>query len=74
MERGIRNRTISLYILAELWYAFISRCLMIYYFLQKVYKNIEMILNIRFYNIYFISSYLLSELRYVYFNADWDFV
>ena len=30
MERGIRNRTISLYILAELWYAFISRCLMIY--------------------------------------------
>ena len=30
MERGIRNRTISLYILAELWYAFISRCIMIY--------------------------------------------
>ena len=25
MERGIRNRTISLYILAELWYAFISK-------------------------------------------------
>jgi len=38
MERGIRNRTISLYILAELWYAFISRCLMIYNILQK-YRN-----------------------------------